>query len=793
MKKLLLFGMCLLALTAFSQNSVQKYHRATIVYNSIENLKKLEKAGIALDHGKHKVGYSLTSDFSDAEIAIARNLGLKVAIEIQDIQQFYRDQNDPTKPQRSIDNVGFDCQSTNISYTTPANFNLGSMGGYLTYEEMLQELDDMRTQFPDLITAKDNVGTILTSEGRALQWVKITKNPELVNTRPQVLYTAVHHAREPISLSETIFYMWYLLENYATNAEVKDIVDNTELYFIPVINPDGYIYNHTTNPNGGGMWRKNRRNFGDGTFGVDNNRNYDYWKNGDPDQSVWNTTGVSAATTGETYPGIAAMSEPENLAIQYFIDNHHFKFALNAHTYSDLLLYPYGYDLNVPSPDDAYFQNISSVMVSNNNLTNEIASLLYAASGGSDDYMYGQTMNHDKIFAFTPEIGESFWPASSKIIPLCDKMMFTNLTTAKLVRNFGYLKDTSPQFIGDAGLFTAAFELSKYGLGGNGNFTVSINPISSNIVAVGQPFTINNMQVSDAVNAGIQLQLAIGTASNDEIVFEYVIDNGQTIERKLVTKRFGRLQNVANDSGSAVSPFWTSTNWGITTLAFVSPNASITDSPAGTYSDSQSKRITMTNPIDLTGITNATITFSAKWELENIYDYVAFEVTTNNGLSWTPQCGKYTRTFTQSIVDDSVTAYTGTQLNWVNEEINLSDYSGQAIKVRFRLATDVGTNLDGFYFDDFKVNFLQDSVLGTNYNVVSPFRIYPNPASEVLQIQTSKEDYDIKIFNLVGQLVYSKAHNDGLQQLDIKNLPKGLYLIEMKSVSFTETQKFYKN
>ena len=83
--------------------------------------------------------------------------------------------------------------------------------------------------------------------------------------------------------------MWYLLENYATNADIKATVDNTELFFVPCVNPDGYVYNQTTNPNGGGMWRKNRRNNGT-SFGVDINRNYGYnWgliMQGHPQQAV---------------------------------------------------------------------------------------------------------------------------------------------------------------------------------------------------------------------------------------------------------------------------------------------------------------------------------------------------------------------------------------------------------------------------------------------------------------------------------------------------------------------------
>ena len=475
------------------------------------------------------------------------------------------------------------------------------------------------------------------------------------------------------------------------------------------------------------------------------------------------------------------------------VENHNFKIALNSHTFSDLLLFPYGYDLNVQSPDNDYYEKISKLMVSNNNLTNEIASALYAASGDSDDFMYGQTMSHSKIFAFTPEIGTSFWPATSEIIPLCSKMMFTNLTAAKLAQEYALLEDTTPEFIGNTAVFNANFKISKLGLGGNGNYTVSIHPISSNIIGVGVPFTVSNLTVNQSVNAAIQIELAPGTTSNDAIVFEYVIDNGQFIDHKLVTKKFGLLQNSITDACSTINPNWTTTGWALTTQSFVSPSTSITDSPNVNYTNNQNKKITYANPINLSSVSNATITFSAKWDLEPNYDFVAFEVSTDNGVTWAAQCGKYTKIITPNNIEGTLPAYSSTQSSWVNEEINLGDYAGQAIKVRFRLSTDTGTNLDGFYFDDFKINLLENSVLSNANNTLSSFRIYPNPTSTILNINTTKENYSIKIFNLVGQLVFESTANTGFQNINSSSFKTGMYLIELKSKDFTETQKFYKN
>jgi carboxypeptidase T len=120
----------------------------------------------------------------------------------------------------------------------------------------------------------------------------------------------------------------------------------------------------------------------------------------------------------------------------------------------------------------------------------------------------------------------------------------------------------------------------------------------------------------------------------------------------------------------------------------------------------------------------------------------------------------------------------------------LSDYAGQTIKARFRLETDQGSNFDGFYFDDFKVNLLQNTTLAVGNNVVSPFGIYPNPANSVLNITTIKIDYKIKIFNLQGQLLFSKENNNGIQTIDVNFLKTGMYLIELKSDSFSEVLKF---
>ena len=169
--------------------------------------------------------------------------------------------------------------------------------------------------------------------------------------------------------------MWYLLENYDSNDSIKQIIDNSELYFVPCVNPDGYIYNETSEPNGGGMWRKNRRD----SHGVDNNRNYSYID--DNGNEVWNTSGTSNNPNGQTYAGDGPFSEAENRAIRYLVESKNFKLALNNHTYGNLLLYPYGYDYNQLTEDNEIYEFISAELVSKNNFDNIISADLYPAAG----------------------------------------------------------------------------------------------------------------------------------------------------------------------------------------------------------------------------------------------------------------------------------------------------------------------------------------------------------------------------------------------------------------------------
>ncbi|MFM6933919.1 MAG: M14 family zinc carboxypeptidase [Flavobacteriales bacterium] len=677
----------------------QDYSRLKVFVDDAQ-LNKLGNLGVAVDHGIRKEGTFFISDFSSAERVIMDQYEFNYEVLIEDVQKYYVDiLNNPT-PQSTYKNAT--CSSTSgggsayVNPNTPTNFNLGTMGGYLKYTEMLAELDAMVQQYPNLITAKAPISTFVSHENRPIYHVKISDNPNVDENEPKVLYTAIHHAREPMSLMETIFFMWYVLENYGTNDEVTYLVNETQLFFVPCINPDGYVYNETTNPTGGGMWRKNRRNNGGGVYGVDLNRNYGYG---------WGTTGTSTSTSNDTYCGPSAYSEPEVQAMRWLVQHHKFVSAFNAHTYAQDILFPIGTTVAEYADHHAYFQAHTDHMVEHNGYASMKSSGLYPASGDSDDYMYKLDIGvgvKDTMFVHTPEVGTAFWQPSSEIISTCQEMVFPNLVLAHITRNYVIVKDTDPNNIST---LTGNFNHSAYRLGRmSGPVTVSIEPLL-NVTTVGAPVVYNLNQMQTLTGA-ISFTLNPSIQFGDLVKYILKTDNGLWIKRDTIVKTYGAYNLQISENASATTN-WTG-NWNTTTSTFVSAPKCFTDSPTGNYASNANKTYTYVPTIDLSNAYAAKVSFYAKWALETDYDFVQFQVSTDNGTTWIGQCGNYTNAGTNangSVQPNNQPVYDGTMSNWVLEEINLSDYLGQIIKVRFQLKSDGGTNMDGYYFDDFNVYF----------------------------------------------------------------------------------------
>lgn len=755
----------------------QQYSKVKI-YTDYDGLKQLSQLGVPVDHGVHKQGVYYISDFSEDEIARIDMSGLPYEVLVDDVKAYYAAQNNVVHRNKNATcaNGG----GAAAQPTVPAGFetSASSYAGYYTYQQMLNALDAMQSQFPNLITVKTQISNILTWEGRPVYYVKISDNPTTNEaSEPKVLYTAIHHAREPMSMSQTIFYMWYLLENYSTSEEIQFLVDNTEMYFVPCMNPDGYVENESTDPSGFGMHRKNMRPVGTSNPGVDNNRNYSYG---------WNTTGVSSNTNDDTYPGTSAFSEPENQAIKWLVENVGFTSAFNAHTYGQDLLHPIGTTVAEYADHHAYFEDLTQHMTSRNGYTYMKSSGLYPASGDSDDYMYKVDIGvgmKDTIFAMTPEIGTSFWPSQSEVIPTCQEMVFPNMVLSHMTHRYMVVNETDPGMIST---MTGNFnhDVQRLGLE-NGTVTVSIEPLL-NIQSVGSPVAYN-LVVRETSSGTISYSLNPGIQFGEQIKYVLKTEYPLWTHRDTIVKTYGSLPVQIYDDAST-SADWTG-NWITTNSDFVSPSTSFTDGN-GDYNNNANKTWKFNQTIDLTNATAAMISYYAKWEIETGYDYCQFQVSTNGGSSWIGQCGNYTTTGTNSggwgsgVQPDGEPVYQGTQSSWVPEEIDLSDYLGQTIQVRFQLESDGGLQMDGFYFDDFTVSYAEQGSNGLEENTVE-VKAFPNPAKDEVTISTSNviKKGSVKMYNQAGQLVLEQNVNEQSNNIVINTtaLKQGIYTVRVEN------------
>ncbi len=313
--------------------------------------------------------------------------------------------------------LGFDYEviHKNLEEFYKSRLSEKTMGGYKTLAEIEISLAAIAAGHPEIVAPYGSIGQTL--EGRNIPVYKVSDNPLVGENEPKILFTAATHAREVITPEILLNYMNYLTENYGLDSEVTYLVDNREIWFVPVVNPDGYYYNGVTDPWGGGLWRKNRRDNGDGTYGVDLNRNFGY---------LWGYDDIGSSPDGgdETYRGTGAFSEPETQALRDFIVNGDFNLVVNFHSFADLVLYPWSYQIGSYCDDDSTFTAVGRAVNARNHYYPGPGWALYPTNGCCDDWCYGDTTTKGRVPSFTIEVGEAadgFWPAEDRILPLVNE------------------------------------------------------------------------------------------------------------------------------------------------------------------------------------------------------------------------------------------------------------------------------------------------------------------------------------------------------------------------------------
>ncbi|MEU9732314.1 M14 family metallopeptidase [Streptomyces sp. NPDC048002] len=287
---------------------------------------------------------------------------------------------------------------------------------YHNYAEMTSEINSIVSANPSIASTRV-IGT--SYQGRNITAIKISDNVATDESEPEVLFTHHQHAREHLTVEMALYLLRELTSDYGTDSRVTGLVNSREIWIVPDINPDGGEYDIATGSYR--SWRKNRQpNSGSSYVGTDLNRNWNY---------RWGCCGGSSgSTSSETYRGTAAESAPEVRVVANFVRSRvvggvqQIKAGIDFHTYSELVLWPFGYTYSdtttgMTADDRNAFATVGGKMAASNGYTPEQSSDLYITDGSIDDYLWGA----HKIFGYTFEMyprsssGGGFYPPDEVI------------------------------------------------------------------------------------------------------------------------------------------------------------------------------------------------------------------------------------------------------------------------------------------------------------------------------------------------------------------------------------------
>ncbi len=515
----------------------------------------------------------------------------------------------------------------------------GIHAGYRTYTDVVNVLNGLESTYPTLAEVSV-IGQSL--EGRDIPVIKISDNVGTDESEPEVLIMGCHHARELMSVEQPLKFAEHLLNSYGSDADVTSMVDGREIWIAPCINPDGYVY--VENNHSGDWWtwwRKNRRDNGDGTFGVDLNRNYGY-------QWGLDDVGSSGNTGSNVYRGTGPFSEPETQAVRDFVNSRQFVIWFSYHSYGNLLLYPWGYYPGYTT-DHAIFKEMGERMTAANGyLAGNVATgAIYLVNGEADDWGWGDA-SHAPVYAFTPEVGTSaeggFGPADTFIQPYFDALLPMNMLALELAANPASVLGPIAPTIESAG-GTGAGELI---LSWSDNVPGDANPaVAYDVQYLRNPGFAPSIDVE---SASPYLALAGGFASS----------------------------NARAHMGS--------------------------NSYYGGMSNNSSATIELMSPWRVTP-GNDTFSAWMWYDIELDWDYGFVEVSADQGLTWQSIQGDITTDTNPNgnNTGHGITGMSGgvDPPVWVQGTFSLSDFIGEEILLRVRYSTDAAVLEEGLYIDDF--------------------------------------------------------------------------------------------
>jgi hypothetical protein len=740
--------------------------------NNEQDLIKLEK--LSLDFESATKGKDFVDlVVNDYELTTLASSGLNFSVLFDDYEKYLSEQIQQENRKEPVE---------------PLSFKLGSMGGFYKLNEIYERFDELAKNYPYFIQA-DTIGS--SWEGRKIVAYAFGSN----NTKSdEVLITALHHSREPATVTTIVYFLNTIFDLAKEgNPEAEYLLQNRRIWVIPVLNPDGYYYNETRYPNGGGMWRKNRRPINSTDTGVDLNRNYgpyEFWNA--------NNNGSSTNPKNETYRGPEPFSEPELQALRIFCFRHNFLMALNFHTYGGMLIYPYS-ALPSETPDSVWYRSFGMYIqpLTSYYFGTDLQTVGYATRGSSDDWFYTSDSTKGKVLAFSPEASyqfDGFWPKQNRIIqiakenfPLILNFLWSAGANIRLIDNY-YFFDTLRK-VGYLSL-----ELQNLGIKPNGsNDNVRIYSLL-NEVPLDTTLFLPSFQPTEKYSITLSVPIPKPSFVNGSSVnFVVSISQDRILRNDTISLVLYAYEIV--DLKQPERWYFEGSQWG---FEFDSTKEVyyLCDSPYRNYADSLDNYLYSKGSYRL-NFKNAQLEIYSRWLIEPFYDYGLVEASTDYGNSWVSLRSYLSMIPSQNPYGkqkQGTFGFAGYFPYWNRQIFSLSQFLWKDVMFRLSLLSDRGKNLPGWDIEGIQLRVFppvdfENYAKIENNSVGIPIRM-KNLFIDAKDLSNFKRDR-VRIFDCLGRLLFEITDAE-LPSFDFEILPLGLYIFAFENPQRTIVKKAIK-
>lgn len=632
-------------------------------------------------------------------------------------------------------------------------------------------------------------------DGRTLHGIVISDNVNTHEAEPEVRLSSTMHGDEVPGLVNCVNLAYYLCEHYGRPGfeDVTDLVDNFEIHLMPGHNPDGTA----------GHTRYN-------SHGVDLNRNFDL-----PD-------------------GTHTVLEQENRHFKDYANSHHFVASINYHTGALVMNYPWDYTYTLAPDNDAMIKmslaySTTNVPMYNGSFPQGITNGAdwYVVQGSLQDWVYDQTDCID----ITGEVSNIKWPANSAFVGLWNDNRESMMSYIRTTRDgsihgivtdedTGMPLDARVTLIGnskvthtdpangdyykmaDTGIYDIMFESIGYvtqtvtdvdHVWGTG----SVVDVAMAPLATGQLSGTVTDLLGNGLDAFVEIRTwpaddivdAVSTSADDGGAFAFDIYYGDYTVTATAADHFTESQQVTVGETPATMSFELGGmitlypleedfesgmgvfegDWVIGAPGNNSDNCLM--EADGIYPNNANLLATVTTPVDLTNVMDPQAHFSAKWSIEDNWDGVFFEVSTNGGTSWAPVAvpGHTSGASGQGGQTPSgAPVFEGEAPNWVNCVADLSPYLGESdVRFRFRMASDTSVQEDGFFLDNFQIvvvtEELTTSPTSDTPELVAKVQAYPNPFNPRTTVKYTNPRAGkvlVNVYDVQGRLIRTLVDGD---------------------------------